>query len=87
MTEQSKSNNHGGARPGAGRKTKYEKTVVMRVPEKYQEAIKALINHLDNTAYIDSHYLKGEVSDPVFLRSLDDNAQNITFSTQPLLKK
>ena len=29
--------NRGGARPGAGRKTKYEKTVVMRVPEKYQD--------------------------------------------------
>lgn len=87
MTEQSKSNNHGGARPGAGRKTKYEKTVVMRVPEKYQEVIKALISHLDNTAYIDGHYIKGEVSDPVFLRSLEDNAQNIAFSTQPILKK
>ena len=44
MTE---TKNHGGARPGAGRKTKYEKTTVMRVPEKYQEAIKALIAHLD----------------------------------------
>ena len=26
--------NHGGVRPGAGRKTKYEKTVVMRVYDK-----------------------------------------------------
>lgn len=41
--------NRGGARPGAGRKTKYEKTVVMRVPEKYQDAIKTLITHLDET--------------------------------------
>ena len=78
---------HGGARPGSGRKTKYEKTVVMRVPEKYQEAIKALIVHLDETAYIDGHYLSGEVSDPVFLRSLDDNAQHVTFTTHPVLKK
>lgn len=78
---------HGGARPGSGRKTKYEKTVVMRVPEKYLEAIKALITHLDETAYIDGHYQGCEVSEPVFLRSLDDNAQHVTFTTQPVLKK
>lgn len=78
---------HGGARPGAGRKTKYENTVVMRVPDKYKDAIKALITHLDNTDYIDRYYPEGEISEPVFLRSLSDNAQNITFSTKPLLKK
>lgn len=78
---------HGGARPGAGRKTKYENTVVMRVPDKYKDAIKALITHLDNTDYIDRYYSEGEISEPVFLRSLSDNAQNITFSTKPLLKK
>ncbi|MBU2023716.1 MAG: hypothetical protein KKA29_15515 [Gammaproteobacteria bacterium] len=86
MTETSK-NQHGGARPGAGRKTKYEKTVVMRVPEKYQDAIKALIAHLDETAYIDGHYRNGQASEPVFLRSLDDNAQHVTFTTKPVLKK
>ena len=74
---------HGGARPGAGRKTKYEKTVVMRVPEKYQEVIKALITHLDETAYLNSHYKSGQESEPVYLRSLDDNKQNITFKTMP----
>jgi len=78
---------HGGARAGAGRKTKYEKTVVMRVPEKYQVAIKALIDHLDETAYIDGYYQNGQESEPVFLRSLDDNAQNVTFTTRPVLKK
>ena len=46
----------GGARIGAGRKTKYEKTTVMRVPEKYKDAITALIAYLDETAYIDKHY-------------------------------
>lgn len=86
MTEAGKKQ-HGGARPGAGRKTKYEKTVVMRVPEKYLDAIKALIEHLDNTAYIDGHYPKGEVSETIFLRSLDDNAQHISFFTSPVLKK
>lgn len=74
---------HGGARPGAGRKTKYEKTVVMRVPEKYQEVIKELITHLDETAYLNSHYKNGQESEPVYLRSLDDNKQNITFKTMP----
>ena len=74
---------HGGARPGAGRKTMYEKTVVMRVPEKYQEVIKALITHLDETAYLNSHYKNGQESEPVYLRSLDDNKQNITFKTMP----
>ena len=74
----------GGARIGAGRKTKYEKTTVMRVPEKYKDAITALIAYLDETAYIDKHYPQGSQSDPVFLRSLDDNAQNITFSTKPI---
>lgn len=78
---------HGGARPGSGRKTKYEKTVVMRVPEKYLEAIRAFITHLDNTAYIDGYYQDGEESEPVFLRSLDDNAQHISFTTKPILKK
>lgn len=78
---------HGGARPGSGRKTKYEKTVVMRVPDKYQEVIKALITHLDETAYLDGNYQSGDVSEPVFLRSLQDNAQHVTFITQPVLKK
>jgi hypothetical protein len=78
---------HGGARLGSGRKTKYEKTVVMRVPEAYKGVIEALISHLDETAYIDGHYLGGEVSEPVFLRSLHDNAQHVTFTTQPALKK
>lgn len=86
MTDSGKKQ-HGGARPGAGRKTKYEKTVVMRVPEKYLDAIKALITHLDDTAYIDRHYPKGEASEPVFLRSLEDNAQHIAFFTSPVLKK
>ena len=75
-------NNHGGARAGSGRKTKYENTVVMRVPEKYRDVIKALIKHLDDTDYIDSHY-KGTESDPVYMRSLKDKNQHITFRTEP----
>jgi hypothetical protein len=74
---------HGGARPGAGRKTKYENTVVMRVPEKYRDAIKALITHLDATDFIDKHYT-AEESEPVYMRSLKDKKQHIIFRTEPL---
>jgi len=79
MTE---TKNHGGARPGAGRKTKYEKTTVMRVPEKYQEAIKALIAHLDSTAEINRHFQPVE-SEKIYLRSLNDNKQHLTFKISP----
>ncbi|MCT8988667.1 hypothetical protein O1D97_06205 [Marinomonas sp. 15G1-11] len=74
---------HGGARPGAGRKTKYESTVVMRVPEKYRGAIKALISHLDATDMVDKNYSAVE-SEAVYLRSLQDKKQHITFITEPL---
>ena len=76
---------HGGARPGAGRKTKYDNTVVTRVPEKYLYAIKALIHHLDESEMIDKHD-KGVVSEPVFLRSLKDKPQQVTFRVSPVKK-
>lgn len=76
------SKNHGGYRPGAGRKTKYEKTVVMRVPDKYTDVIKALIAHLDDTAMINTDYSAVE-SEAVFLRSLQDRKQDISFKTTP----
>ena len=74
---------HGGFRPGAGRKTKYEQTVVMRVPEKYRDAIKGLIEHLDDTDMIDGNYRPVE-SEPVFIRSLQDKKQHILFRTEPV---
>lgn len=37
--EKIKNPNHGGYRPGAGRKTKYEKTVVMRVPALFPKSV------------------------------------------------
>jgi hypothetical protein len=40
---------HGGFRTGAGRKTKYEKTVVMRVPEKYKDAAYSHASRSPNT--------------------------------------
>ena len=76
-------NNHGGKRAGAGRKTKYEKTVVMRVPERYQEAIKAMIAHLDDTADLDNHFL-AEESKPVYLRSLSDKKQHVSIKVKPI---
>lgn len=78
----SEKNNHGGYRPGSGRKTKYEKTVVMRIPEKYKDVIQGLISHLDDTASLNHHYEDSE-SEPVYLRSLKDKKQHITFVTKP----
>jgi hypothetical protein len=76
---------HGGFRTGAGRTTKYEKTVVMRVPDKYKDAIKSLIKHLDNCEMIDKNY-KGVRSEPVFIRSLQDKPQKLTFIVDPISK-
>jgi len=76
---------HGGFRTGAGRKTKYEKTVVMRVPEKYRDAIKMLIQHLDDCEMIDKNY-SGVRSEPVFIRSLQDKPQKLTFIVDPISK-
>lgn len=81
--EKTKNPNHGGYRPGAGRKTKYEKTVVMRVPDKYQAAIKALIEHLDDTAGVNGHFQAVE-SEKIYLRSLNDCKQHLTFKVSPL---
>lgn len=78
-------NKHGGFRAGAGRKTKYEKTVVTRVPEKYLEAIRALISHLDNCEMIDKNY-RESISEPVFLRSLLDKPQEVKFTVSPVKK-
>ena len=76
---------HGGFRPGSGRKTKYDKTVVMRVPEKYRDALKSLITHLDECEMIDKNY-SASTSEPVFIRSLLDKPQQVTFTVSPLKK-
>lgn len=74
----------GGARPGAGRKAKRGDTEVMRVPSAYKKAILALIEHLDATQQINRHYRPVE-SEPIFMRSLQDKAQHITFKTTPVI--
>jgi hypothetical protein len=74
---------HGGARKGAGRKTKYEKTVVMRVPDKYRDVIKSLVTHLDESESIDKNY-STSASKPVFLRSLQDKPQQVVFTVSPI---
>ena len=76
---------HGGFRTGAGRKTKYEKTVVMRVPDKYKDAIKSLIKHLDDCEMVDKNYSSVK-SQPVFIRSLQDKPQKVTFIIDPASK-
>lgn len=76
-------NGWGGSREGAGRKTKYEETKVMRIPSKYEEAIKALITHLDETAVIDHNYSPVK-SEGVYLRSLQDKKQKVFFTTEPI---
>lgn len=75
--------NWGGARKGAGRKTKYAATKVMRVPQQYEDAIKALITHLDETESIDHNYSSVK-SEGVYLRSLQDKKQKLFFITEPI---
>ncbi|MEO3684419.1 hypothetical protein ABHN84_19315 [Shewanella vesiculosa] len=74
---------HGGVRKGAGRKTRYEKTIVMRVPEQYKSAIKALIEHIDECEKVDRHYLP-VVSKPIFTRSLQGKPQQVSFTVSPV---
>ena len=73
----------GGARPGAGRKAERGETAVMRIPTAYRGAILALIAHLDATADI-NHYYAAVESEPLFMRSLRDKAQWLTFRTAPV---
>lgn len=74
---------HGGAREGAGRKPKYASMKVMKVPTDYIPAIKALIQHLDETDYLEKGYPKQE-SEPLFFRSRQLKAQEISFITSPV---
>jgi hypothetical protein len=57
----------------------------MRVPEKYRDAIKSLIQHLDECEVIDKNYT-ASTSEPVFIRSLLDKPQQVTFTVSPLKK-
>ncbi len=65
----------GGSRADSGRKTKYEKAKVLRIPEKYEEAIKKLIKHLDDRAMMDFNWYGSTESKPVYIRSLQDKRQ------------
>ena len=75
----------GGARPGAGRKPKspVAASKVIRVPEQYEAAVRALIAHLDETTKLGRHY-EPVTSEPIFIRSLYNKAQRITFTVEPL---
>lgn len=75
----------GGARVGAGRKPKSPVAAakVIRVPEQYEAAVRALIAHLDASSKLGRDY-EPFTSAPVFLRSVYGKAQNITFTVDPL---
>lgn len=75
----------GGARPGAGRKpaSPVAATKVMRVPEQYEAAVRALIAHLDETSQLGRHY-EPVTSAPMFLRSLYGKRQQLTFTVEPM---
>ncbi len=80
--ETKRSKNHGGVRSGAGRKTKYESTSTMRVPNAYKEVIKKLIKHLDSTAHLDKNY-NSEKSEAIYIRSINDKKQDVIFNVVP----
>lgn len=75
----------GGAREGAGRKPKspVAASKVVRIPEQYEAAVRALVAHLDASAKLGRHY-GPTTSDPVFVRSLYGKAQHVTFTVAPL---
>lgn len=75
----------GGARPGAGRKPKspVAASKVMRIPEQYEAAVRALIAHLDETSQLGRHY-DAATSEPIFLRSLHGKRQRVSFTVEPM---
>lgn len=75
----------GGARLGAGRKPKSHvaATKVIRIPEEYERAVRALVAHLDASAKLGRHY-DPFTSEPLFIRSLYDKPQHVTFTVAPL---
>lgn len=74
----------GGARPGAGRKPKWEapSTKVMRVPEAYAGIVRALVRYLDETHEIRRGYAPA-TSERLPIRSLSGRAQYIEFTVSP----
>lgn len=74
----------GGARPGAGRKPKWQQasTKVMRVPEQYAGVVRALILHLDETQDIRHGYAPA-TSERLPTRSITGRAQYVQFTVSP----
>lgn len=75
----------GGARKGAGRKPKsaVAASKVIRIPEQYEQAVRALVEHLDACEKLDRHY-DPATSEPVYIRSLYQHPQHVTFTVAPL---
>jgi hypothetical protein len=71
----------GGARPGSGRRPKWNtpSTKVMRVPEAYAGAIRSLILHLDETREIRRGYAPA-TSGRLPMRSISGCAQYVEFT-------
>ncbi|MCC2607929.1 hypothetical protein [Planctobacterium marinum] len=76
-TKAKSSNNHGGARNGAGRKAPNGKTKVMRIPVQYINAVQALVNHLK----AQSESLEVEPTN-IYLRDLRDRQLDLTITSQ-----
>ena len=82
-----KKNTHGGARPGAGRKKTHRETKVIRVPERYLDTVKALVDFLD--AHSSDSDLNGSFTSPPFQHRTfhGDYRQNVTFEVETLPKR
>ncbi len=90
MAENTKETNepkgkHGGARPNSGRKSthQYHETKPVRVPVAYVVQIKALVKFLDENADTTD---KNVESDQIFLRTLKQKRQFISFKINKLPK-
>ncbi|MCL1077288.1 hypothetical protein L2734_03690 [Parashewanella spongiae] len=71
FNDNAKKRKHGGTIARGGRKTKYDKTKVMRIQVAYEDAIKGSIKHLDTTSELNG-FFDAVKSDPIFIRSLQD---------------
>lgn len=60
-------------------------TMVIRIPPQYKTAVEALIAHLDAGAQLTSFH-SDFTSEPLFLRSLYDRPQHLTFTIKTTKK-
>jgi len=70
---------HGGERDGAGRPAVRGQTIVKRIPERYKDAVDALIKHLDGTSGNDG--ASGHISN-IKCRNLNDSLITLQFQSK-----